>query len=771
MNDKSNIPRQRVTLPLSFTMPLLLIACVAAVTWWSYHVGKTNALTRVRTEAIHDLTWTASRLDSMFERALRLNDDRTVQEEVSALGSNREFVVAVVTDETYAVLHSMRAADIGKQLEQVLPAPYIDTPVLQRVSLDGIREREGVMVEATGDGHAVIAAHPLVLSSRASELIPNRIGTLVLIYDYSQTRAAAFQVVTSEALSYLALTSLLAAGLGLFFHLAVARRIARIARVAEQFGSGNTHVETGVGGNDEVGAMAQSIDEMMIQKSTADAELEASEERLRAILESATDVVITIDEQGRVESANRATERLFGYTNAELVGKNVKLLMPSPYSDEHDVYLSTYLRTGEAKIIGVGREVVGKRKDGSTFPIDLAVSELHVQGRRVFTGIIRDASDRHRAEELQAGLGRILEQSLNEIFIFAADDLSFLQVNRGARENLGYSMEELRRLTPVDIKPEITAKEFDEIIRPLKTGDKDKLVFETVHARKDGSRYDVEVHLQMDRFQGQPCFVTVILDITERKEAAEKLAQINEELEQRVEERTRELKDAQEQLIRKEKLATLGQLAGGVAHEIRNPMGVIKNAAYFLQQIRSDEDEDAKEALEEISRGLASSERIVSELLDYARGPNVEASLFSLDEALTAALKMVRIPGSVSVERPEPFDARIHADRGQIERLLANLIQNAAQAMPEGGTLTLRCGGVDGCVVTEVSDTGVGIADDELKKVFEPLFTKRAKGIGLGLPLCRRYAELNGGSLSVESKLGEGSTFRVSLPRADNKGA
>lgn len=378
---------------------------------------------------------------------------------------------------------------------------------------------------------------------------------------------------------------------------------------------------------------------------------ELSAERLatlEAIVEHAFEGIITIDELGMIESLNPAAEAIFGYSTEELAGRNVNTLMPSPYHEEHDGYLANYRNTGEKKIIGIGREVVGKRKDGTEFPMDLAVSELKLTNKRMFTGFVRD--------------------------------------------------------------------------------------------------------------------------ITERKQAVTALDRLNAELEQRVEARTQQLHEAQEQLVRRERLATLGQLAGGVAHEIRNPMGVIRNAVYFLQQVQDDSDEDAADALAEISRGLANSDRIISELLDYARGPSTEPSVFPLDEAVDAGLEMVKIPSGISVSRPEPSSIHVNADRGQIERLFANLIQNAAQAMSGEGVLTVRCRRDNGDAIGEVTDTGKGIAADELEKVFEPLFTKRAKGIGLGLPLCRRYAEQNGGTLTAESKFGEGSTFTLSLPAATNHG-
>jgi len=135
------------------------------------------------------------------------------------------------------------------------------------------------------------------------------------------------------------------------------------------------------------------------ERKAAEAALRDSEARHRAILEATLDGIITIDERGTIESANPATERLFGYRAGEMIGGNVKMLMPSPYHERHDGYLGNYARTGQRKIIGIGREVVGRRKDGSTFPMDLSISEIVVGNRRLFTGMVHDVTDRKQGEE------------------------------------------------------------------------------------------------------------------------------------------------------------------------------------------------------------------------------------------------------------------------------------------------------------------------------------------------------------------------------------
>lgn len=155
-----------------------------------------------------------------------------------------------------------------------------------------------------------------------------------------------------------------------------------------------------------------SAGEDVTRQRQAEQALRESEARGRAILETTVDAVVTIDEQGIIKSFNRAAERMFGYRADEVIGQNVSILMPSPYREEHDGYLRSYLETGHAKIIGIGREERGQRKDGSTFPIDLAVSEVPVAGKRLFTGIIRDISERR---DLEREILRISDQERRRI--------------------------------------------------------------------------------------------------------------------------------------------------------------------------------------------------------------------------------------------------------------------------------------------------------------------------------------------------------------------
>ncbi len=258
-----------------------------------------------------------------------------------------------------------------------------------------------------------------------------------------------------------------------------------------------------------------------------------SESFLQAVVQSMADAVLTIDSNGLINSFNLAAERTFGYSPSEVIGKNVNMLMPEPYHSEHDDYVGRYLQTGEARVIGIGREVVGQRKDGSVFPMALSVTEMAIEGKRQFVGICKDITDHKKAEEIYSRFGRILEDSFNEIFLFETDTLKFTQVNRGARQNLGYTIDELRSLTPVDIKPEFTREQFEAMIQPLRDGTKPHLLFETIHQRKNGTDYPAEIHLQLSKQETPPQFLAIIQDITERKNA-EKAIRIRENQYQRL---------------------------------------------------------------------------------------------------------------------------------------------------------------------------------------------------------------------------------------------
>lgn len=285
-----------------------------------------------------------------------------------------------------------------------------------------------------------------------------------------------------------------------------------------------------------------------------------------------------------------------------------------------------------------------------------------------------------------------------------------------------------------------------------------------VHEQGEVSRND----------DGQPVkMLGTVLDITAHKLAEETIRKLNEELETKVRERTRQLLEAQEDIVRKEKLAVLGQVAGSVGHELRNPLGVMNNAVYFLQTVLAGSDDSVKEYLNIIKSEIASSERIVSDLLDSVRTKPPHPEIVGVAELIGQTLRKYAVPPSVTVKLdiPETLPP-LWGDAMQIHQVLRNLISNGVEAMPKGGTLEIRAVAdeTETNVAIGVRDNGIGITTEQLGKLFQPLYTTKARGIGLGLVVVKNLTQANGGTVEVHSEPGKGSLFVITLPAFRKKG-
>lgn len=442
-----------------------------------------------------------------------------------------------------------------------------------------------------------------------------------------------------------------------------------------------------------------------------------------AILNAALDAIITIDQRGRIVSANPATETLFGYPPNELLGENVSILMPSPYREEHDSYLENYHRTRQPKIIGTGREVTARRKDGSIFPADLAVSE--VKGQGLFIGIVRDITDRKEAQDARQNLGEIIEESVNEVYIFDADTLLFLQVNRGGRENLGYSMEELRSLTPIDIKPEFDRRRFERLLLPLRERTQTRLTFQSQHRRRDQSLYDVDVHLQLTTHLDRPCFVAMILDTTERRELEQEVVKAAEEERQRI---AHDLHDDLGSLLTGIKLRSEGLTSQLADHDPQ----LETSSAQISDLVR-----DAITKTRSIARGL----RPVGEDPEDLMG-----SLQALCDRTSASTTFSTTFGCPT---PLPVDDPIIANH--LYRIAQEAITNAVRSSG-GTTISVTFKSDRDRLELKISDDGCGY--DEHAQT----------GSGLGLHIMKYRADAMNGDLHIESSADRGTAVTCTVP-------
>ncbi len=498
-------------------------------------------------------------------------------------------------------------------------------------------------------------------------------------------------------------------------------------------------------------------------------QLEQAEEQVRSVVDHVLDAIITIDEGGTVRSINPAGERLFGYPASEVVGQNVKVLMPEPYSGEHDKYLANYLFTGEAKVIGIGREVVGRRKDGSTFPVELAVSEFRLGARRYFTGIVRNITERKRAEEevrrLNAELrGRVdeLQTILNVVPMGVAITLDpacrrmalnpylceLLGVPAGANASLSAPPDE----RPTSYTNYRDGKEVppDELPMQVACTGVEVRYFEVDLVREDHDTRKLLCFARPlrdgeGRVRGS---VGAFLDITELKKVERALQEADRR------------KD--------EFVATL-------AHELRNPLAALLTAVEILKQ---PEARAAAMTLDVIDRQLAHMVRLIDDLLDVSRITRGKLHLRSerltlasvVDAALEVSRPLIDRQGHGLTIEPVP-EVRLDGDSTRLAQVISNLLTNAAKYTERGGRIVLTARRDGGEVVVSVRDTGIGIPPTMLTKVFEMFGQvdrgreKATGGLGIGLSLVKGLVEMHGGSVEARSEgEGRGSEFVVRLP-------
>lgn len=259
-------------------------------------------------------------------------------------------------------------------------------------------------------------------------------------------------------------------------------------------------------------------------------------------------------------------------------------------------------------------------------------------------------------------------------------------------------------------------------------------------------------------------------EFVKRKALEEELEQHANQLSELVAKRTKDLVEAQSRLVKSERFAAIGELAGMVGHDLRNPLAAIKNASYFLRKKEVSLDEHSAEMLNAIDRSVEYSDKIIRDLLDYSREIRLDLGEYSPKSLVNYAILDVTVPGNIKITQDTQGEPAIWVDANRIERVFINLIKNAFDAMPNGGKLRISTRQDGSNVEFVFADTGSGIPESIIGKVFTPLFTTKAQGMGFGLAICKRFVEAHGGKICVESANGEGAKFIVSLPIDLNQG-
>jgi PAS domain S-box-containing protein len=498
--------------------------------------------------------------------------------------------------------------------------------------------------------------------------------------------------------------------------------------------------------------------------------LQASELRFRSASENLIDIIYEWDLKDRVDWFGDI-DRMMGFPNGEFprtMSGWAEMLHPQ----DRSVVLEAVDAQLKHAIPYIVEYRVRKLDDSWRWwsARGTVLRDEHGQPTR-WIGSVTDITGRKRvADALQRSERkyRQLHESMMDGFVSVDMDGKFLECNEIYRNMLGYTEAELLHLTYIELTPEKWHAYEKDVVQDqvMKRGYSD--VYEKEYCRKDGTIFPVELHtvLSRDEYGKLSNMWAIVRDITERKLAEQQLAEYAGHLEEEVNQRTRELRQAQELLVRQERLATLGQLAGSMGHELRNPLGVISNAIYFLKAAQPDANDKVKEYLNMIEKEARTSNKIITDLLDFTRLKSVEREAVSVSDMIEQTLNRFPAPESVDVTLNLPADLpQIFVDPHHVVQILGNLTVNAYQVVEsKGGRVEISVASRADMVSIAVHDNGTGISPENMTKLFEPLFTTKIKGIGLGLAVSKKLTEANGGRIEVNSEAGVGSTFTVWLP-------
>jgi PAS domain S-box-containing protein len=513
-----------------------------------------------------------------------------------------------------------------------------------------------------------------------------------------------------------------------------------------------------VRGPAEVQSLGRDVTDLvaMVRKElTAREEAEGHARDLAAIVASSHLPIFGKSLDGTITSWNDAATHLYGYTESEAMGCPVEMLVPE---DRRGEAASLRARVHAGDLVD-GYETVRVRKDGASVDVSLTISPIHDEtGAIVGTSTIsRDIGERLRAEEAL----RRSEESYRELFerhpvpmwLFDPDSLRFLEVNEAALRTYGYSREEFLAMTIDEIRPVEDREALRQSLGPLPSVGPE--VWR--HRRKDGTMFDVAITASVLDFDGRPARLILAQDVTE----------------------SRRLED---QLRQAQKMEAVGRLTGGIAHDFNNLLLVIRGySSILLAQLTEQSLRDSAQQIDDAAKRAGEFTR---QLLAFSRQQVLQPEVTSLNSVVEETLRLLERTLGADIEVQTDLDPEapaVLADRSQLTQAMLNLAINARDAMPEGGRLTIKTGGIEldeAYVAThegvtsglfallQITDSGVGMDEETQRRAFDPFYTTKEDGTGLGLASVYGLVNQSGGHIWLYSEPGLGTTFKIYLPVA-----
>jgi len=464
---------------------------------------------------------------------------------------------------------------------------------------------------------------------------------------------------------------------------------------------------------------------------------------LSPVMEVSLDGIILGDPNGNIYYVNQAIPKMLGGTKEDYLGKNLlQFVVPRQQKRALEISLNA-MRSGEAYL----SEFVALNKDGMEVHVEVDAAVVKDRDQAIgFIDIVRNVTDRKIIEERLKKQAALIDLSPSAIIIKKADgEITFW--SSGAEKLYGFSKQEAVGQNIEKLIGGSCLDSTSELYNDLKQGK--HCVGELVHKTKGNREVVVQADLLaiLDGNGDVSEVLESITDITAHKRAEEAA-----------------LRAAEARYLKAERLAAIGQLAGMVGHDLRNPLAGIKNAVYLLRKKQGNFiGEEGLRMLNTICSAVDHADSIINDLLDYSREIHLEVEEYSSKSLINYVILGLKVPSSVRMlERSE--DHLLWIDANKIQRVFINLFKNSFDAMPNGGQLEISSR-LNGAFIEFVfADTGTGMSGEVLSKLFTPLFTTKAQGMGLGLSICKRMIEAHGGKISVQSTLNVGTKFTVSLP-------
>lgn len=738
---------------LKFLVPVSLLGFAALLTLLNVAYHAPRAERAVEQDERERLYQDLSRLQSSLEYLLLKGEEEAAYREVAILAFNHKYTLAVLTNERGIVTAANRRAWIGRPVTEVLDAEEIERPAGD----------QQLRIQLSHNGSMLVASTGVQIGLTAAELRGTRVGRLHIKYDLRQPKGDAMRNLADQTLIWAGWVVGMALLLWIAFHFLLTRRTERLVRAAERFAAGDLSARAGVGGRDEIGKLSRAFDAMARQvgetqtrlqedisrRMQMEEQLRNSEASYRAIFDAAEDAIFVYDiDTAGILDVNERASVAYGYSREQLLRSRV---------DRASIGERTYTQEDLQRVIR--RAATGERlhfewqrrsKDGSVHWDEVFFKRVTLGEHVRVLSLAREITAKKTAE---AAL-RASEEQYRAIFNASVDGLALrnpsgamVEINPALAQLYGLSREQWRGGDTKSVRAL-------NLLSVLHQGD--AVHTEITDQRPDGTVLHLEVHVVPMQYQGEQHLLAIVRDVSSRKRAEEELRRQREGAHQR------------------EKLAALGSLLAGVAHELNNPLSVVVGRAMLLEEKH---DPATYEQAATIRVAAERCARIVRTFLAMARQQPPALSSIDINDVVETALDItgyaLRTSNVEVVRRLRGNIPRILADADQLHQVLVNLLINAQQALldsplPRRITIRTRFDAHARSVELCVADNGPGIAPDIRSRIFEPFFTTKpiGTGTGVGLSVSLGIVETHGGSISVNCPPEGGTEFRVALPMA-----